>query len=81
MRSLVPRKTLEAEGPAEAAAPRPKPVETGSEDQWPMVAWIHDGPVQVTIIDEPQRTHDASCRCGGCHASATAELAARFLPD
>jgi hypothetical protein len=44
------------------------------------VMWVHDRPVCVTIIQEPQREHyDGACRCGGCHASRYADWAADFL--
>jgi hypothetical protein len=68
---MVQRKTFESEG--SEAAPPARPPTT-------LVAWIHDGPVCVSIIDEPRRAHESACRCGGCHASAQADLAAQFLP-
>jgi hypothetical protein len=62
--------------------------ETDADDDAPVVAlppaatvmWVHDRPVCVTIIHEPQRErHDGACRCGGCHASRYADWAEDFL--
>jgi hypothetical protein len=71
MRMMVQKKT-EAEGSGTEAPARP---------QTTLVVWINDGPVCVSIIDEPRRAHESACRCGGCHASAQADLPSLFLPD
>ena len=73
MRLMVQRKTIDSDGPDEPVR------EPRSKLEWPLVVWVQDGPVCVTINDLPRPAHESSCRCGGCHAQA--ELAAQFLPD
>ncbi len=44
------------------------------------VAWVHDGPVCVTIIDGPRPgMHDAYCRCDACQARVMPERASDFI--
>ena len=34
----------------------------------PMVIWIHDGPVCVTILDTPPHVPCGACQCAACRA-------------
>ena len=39
------------------------------EPSTPVVIWVHDGPVCVTIVDPPApHTSSGICRCAACHA-------------
>jgi hypothetical protein len=66
---LLHRKSS-APGPSQAAG------------RWPVVVWVHDGPVCVTIIDEDRAPPESACRCGGCHCCGERpDFADQFLPD
>jgi hypothetical protein len=59
----------------------PPPRALRSVASWPIVEWVHEGPVCVTIIDEPRQAHESACRCGGCVAARQPDCADDFLPD
>jgi hypothetical protein len=44
------------------------------------VVWVHDGPVCVTIVEEPRRDfHGNTCRCGACRTALPPDDAITFL--
>jgi len=46
----------------------------------PVVIWVHDGPVCVTIIDEPARpVRDNCCHCDACRAAQHDGWTVRFI--
>jgi hypothetical protein len=45
----------------------------------PMVIWVHDGPVCVTIVDAPvPHVSSGVCRCAACHGHDP-DLAVRYF--
>ena len=46
----------------------------------PVVIWVHDGPVCVTIIDEPVRpVRDNYCHCDACRAAQHGGWTVRYF--
>jgi len=68
-------------------ARRPVPDTEGPDDaprpagfRLPVAVWVHDGPICVTVIDEPYRElRDGVCRCAGCHAALLADRTVEFI--
>jgi hypothetical protein len=79
MRFLVQRQLPDRDGAADDPAPPMSPPVAPAT--WPMVIWLADGPVCVSIVEAPQYSwHDNACRCGGCRGSIEGDWAERFLP-
>jgi hypothetical protein len=74
MRHMATRKTPENEVPAEPPQAAPRASRT------PVLLWGTEALSCVEIVDAPPRNpRDGVCRCEACHASLTADWAARFL--
>ena len=79
MKFLVQRQLPDRDGAGDDPAPPTFPPPTAAN--WPMVIWLKEGPVCVSIVDEPRHHwHDGICHCGGCRGTLEADWAARFLP-
>jgi hypothetical protein len=71
---MATRKTPDDEA-IERAAPAPRKSRT------PVTMWVDNSFACVEIVDAPPpNPRDGVCRCEACHASLTADWAARFLP-
>jgi len=76
MRSVAHRMTPTPESraeaaPAAAAAPAPQTL---------TVVWVYEGPVCVTVVDNPvDFPHDGVCHCAACHAAMCADLDDHFF--
>ena len=57
------------------------PDSTDEPANWPMVISMKEGPVCVSIVEQPRHLrNDSTCHCGGCRGSIEADWAERFLP-
>lgn len=62
----------------EASTPAP---EGPRRTRTPVMLWVDETFACVEIVDTPPPSpRDGVCRCDACHASLTADWAARFLP-
>lgn len=52
--------------PSDEDAPAERPP--APAEPTPMVIWIHDGPVCVTIVDAPPHVPCGVCGCAACRA-------------
>jgi hypothetical protein len=60
-------------------SPEPEPEPQPATFHTPMVVWVHEGPVCVTIIDAPpSRPHRGVCTCDACAHSRLDDLPAPF---
>jgi hypothetical protein len=74
MRRMATRKKPDDE------AAEPAPI-APRKSHPPVLMWVNDSFACVEIVDAPPpNPRDGVCRCEACHASLTADWAARFLP-
>jgi hypothetical protein len=63
---------MESPAPDDLELPLP-PLRT------PMVVWIHDGPVCVTVVDQIACALPRHCQCQACRTTQHADWAVHFL--